>query len=280
MELDKHVKIANAEKRTEFLEKLAKEANGGDISLKFSALKIAKKSGDDKENYSKETSTEDKSKSSLEKEQLSSSFVVVPLLDSETVLEGVERLTNVTKLPPAFCKLNEYERLSDSNLIRPFFDLVSDKSRFPEPVFPARIKKARVLTTEGSVKKAIELVIESDTFSYQPGDSIAIYPQNEKSIVSQILKRLNLDGSMQFRLVPVEATDSTDNLPMHIPNNCSYAEALTYFLDIAGIVKKALFRVLAEYASSERDKNLLMFLCSKQGTFCNLVYIHIFIKIF
>jgi sulfite reductase alpha subunit-like flavoprotein len=37
-------------------------------------------------------------------------------------------------------------------------------------------------------------------------------------------------------------------------------------IDLTGVPKKVLFRVMAEYMSSEEEKQSALYLCSKQGT--------------
>jgi len=55
-------------------------------------------------------------------------------------------------------------------------------------------------------------------------------------------------------------------LPAHIRQPCTVRDLFTYALDLRGMAKKSLLRVMAEHCSATRDKMVLYYLCSRHGT--------------
>lgn len=91
-------------------------------------------------------------------------------------------------------------------------------------------------------------------FSYEAGDHLAIYPQNDTSLVNRIgeLLNVNLDTVITLRNVD---EDSSKKHPFPCP--CSYRTALTHYVDISHTPRTHVLKELAEYATDEEHKKLL-----------------------
>lgn len=74
--------------------------------------------------------------------------------------------------------------------------------------FPARLKVNRRLSTEESEKETrhFELDLSGWGLSFEPGDSIAVYPTNDPEVVGEVIRRLGATGSES---VPVGKTQKT-----------------------------------------------------------------------
>ena len=125
---------------------------------------------------------------------------------------------------------------------------------------------------------------------YRPGDSIGILPENNPSMVDQIIKRLGCDPTAVFlvRAPEDEMTSSinankngdinsagseTINTSLHTEEKllshlnwpCTVRNALLHGCDLTTPPRKSLLRVLAEYCTDTTEKQRLLLLCSRQG---------------
>lgn len=66
-------------------------------------------------------------------------------------------------------------------------------------------------------------------------------------------------------LPPDGSTASSSMLLSHIAWPCSIRQALTYHVDLTGVPRKSLLRLLAEHCSDEAEKRTLMYLSSRSG---------------
>jgi len=93
-----------------------------------------------------------------------------------------------------------------------------------------------------------------------PGDAIGLYPPNPSHEVLLLIDRLKLNKDEI-----VHVNKSLTGIPTHLPeSSCTILELFTYFFDIHSMPKRELLKVLAEFASDEKDKSELLSFCSLQ----------------
>ena len=96
-------------------------------------------------------------------------------------------------------------------------------------------------------------------YSYEAGDHVAIYPQNDGNIVDKIGELLNVDLDAQISLVNIEEDASKKN-PFPCPT--TFRTALTFYLDITSLPTTQLLKELAQYCIDEDEKKLLQLMGS------------------
>ncbi|XP_014788148.1 methionine synthase reductase isoform X1 [Octopus bimaculoides] len=151
---------------------------------------------------------------------------------------------------------------------------VQNGASFPSmasSVQTATVLKCSCLTHPGAVKTTLDLELffeDTETVAYQPGDSISVICPNNEREVNHLIQRLDLEnaGDAFFSLsVSPNTTKKKASCPNYLPPKCTIRYALTHCLDIREPPKKALLRMLVDYASDEQEKRRLQELCSKEG---------------
>ena len=111
--------------------------------------------------------------------------------------------------------------------------------------------------------KTIKVVLSRDTpVDYQPGDHLAVYPQNDPKIVSGIIQRLS--GSAHDptqKLVVKVTTDGGQSWTVHEKLNrpVSLREALVRYLDVGSPPTQHLLQLLSESEGlTEADRGRLL----------------------
>lgn len=109
--------------------------------------------------------------------------------------------------------------------------------------FPAEMLDNLVLNGRGSHKETrhIELSLEGSGLSYQPGDALGVYPQNDPRLVATIIERLGLDPDAAVKAGDVDTT---------------LAKALQHHREITVLTRPVVER-WAEFSGSETLKALL-----------------------
>ncbi|SDH68218.1 sulfite reductase (NADPH) flavoprotein alpha-component [Alteribacillus bidgolensis] len=113
--------------------------------------------------------------------------------------------------------------------------------------FPAEVLENINLNGPGSNKETrhLELTLEDSGLSYEPGDTIAIYPENDPELVDMILEETNWDPEEQ---VTVKAGREEETYPLK--------KALLTQLDITDVTK-AILKKLGRLVESEKIDELL-----------------------
>jgi methionine synthase reductase len=175
-------------------------------------------------------------------------FKPINVLESKDLLKGVPQLTNISKSPLPISKLCEDSEASSTI-----------ESKLKSVYEYARITSVKCLSRSRTIELSLDI-----PFSYEPGDSIAVVCPNNEKMVDYFVKRLEIENPRQmFRLEPLTEKD-TQALPSYpFPN--SYYNILKHYLDLKTIPRKSFFKLLADYARDPNEKNLLLFLTSKQG---------------
>ncbi|EPS38271.1 hypothetical protein H072_7917 [Dactylellina haptotyla CBS 200.50] len=154
----------------------------------------------------------------------------------------------------------------------------------PYEVFPARIHHARCLTQPGAEKRTYHFDLDVTDYpeegpgvDFVVGGAIGVCAPNDHDLVEQL-----------FDILDIPAFKRDEVLTLHTANGrwptiwgeekerqltTTRRELLTWTVDVQSYApKKSLLRVLAEYATDEYEKKILMYLCSRQGqaAFCEL----------
>lgn len=133
----------------------------------------------------------------------------------------------------------------------------------------ATVISAGILTSEDALKKSLKLRLELENeMSYQPGDSVSVYCQNDAKEVEMLLKRLNVLDTADC-VCEIELMKDTKKakavIPLHLPNVSTLRNLFTHYIDIRAPPKKSVIRQLVEETTNPQEKRRLQELCSKQG---------------
>ncbi|KAI8365331.1 uncharacterized protein BYT42DRAFT_550196 [Radiomyces spectabilis] len=167
------------------------------------------------------------------------------------------KLTAIPRLPAAVVQLIPTGEAET----RP--DHVPDFVATPSPLFDAPVTQVKCLSSQQAEKRTLHVELEvEDKIDFQPGDAIGILAPNNEELVQALLAKLSSPDQLN-RLYKIEG----DNLPSHLhkASSVTLGELLRYGVDLTSTPRKALLRVLAEYATDDHDKTALMYICSKQG---------------
>jgi sulfite reductase alpha subunit-like flavoprotein len=197
-------------------------------------------------------------------------------LDTAALDEGLSKLTNLAKSPPALCKLIDTTSVQTNATHEPPIFFAP-----PSPLLYARLRGARTLTAPTAVKRTLHLALAimanadehsvplNDELDLLPGDTFGILCQNDSRLVQAILEQLNaIDNADQP--IKVKSLVEADALPSHLSlasqlTSTTRRELLTHALDLTSVLRKTTLRLLADVATDLDDKKKLLYLSSKQG---------------
>ncbi|KAL2268519.1 hypothetical protein VTJ83DRAFT_3365 [Remersonia thermophila] len=152
----------------------------------------------------------------------------------------------------------------------------------PHHVFPARIHSARELTRPGAEKRTFHFDLDVTTYpegegvDFKVGGAIGVTAPNEASIVDEILDLLLVPRFLRDKAVLLRTTKGRwptvwgDDMAREIVT--TRRDLLTWCSDVQSYPPtKQLLRLLAEHASDDNERKILLFLCSAegQGVFCD-----------
>ncbi|KAL1841932.1 hypothetical protein VTJ49DRAFT_6323 [Mycothermus thermophilus] len=152
----------------------------------------------------------------------------------------------------------------------------------PHHVFPARIHSARELTRPGAEKRTFHFDLdvtnypEGEGVDFKVGGAIGVTAPNEASIVDEILDLLLVPRFLRDRPVLLRTTKGRwptvwgDDMARELVT--TRRDILTWCSDVQSYPPtKQLLRLLAEHASDDNERKILLFLCSAdgQGVFCD-----------
>ncbi|KJZ75694.1 hypothetical protein HIM_04851 [Hirsutella minnesotensis 3608] len=159
--------------------------------------------------------------------------------------------------------------------------------RFVQPhppfhVYPARIHAARELTRDGAEKRTYHFDLDITDYpdeetDFKVGGAIGVTAPNCQSVVDDVLDALMVPRFQRDKPVLMKTTKGRwptvwgDDKPRELVT--TRRDLLTWCSDLQSFPPtKPLLRVLAEHASADNEKKILMFLCSAQGqgAFCDL----------
>ncbi|KAF6779982.1 hypothetical protein AHF37_00492 [Paragonimus kellicotti] len=126
----------------------------------------------------------------------------------------------------------------------------SPKNPFLAPILVNR----ELLLSEGRSFRHIELDITGGNMRYQPGDHVAVLPNNPKNLVQRFADLFEIDLDDTVNLWAVSEFTSRSS-PFPCP--CSYRTALTHYVDLAGPPRLNVLLKLSYYASNGKEARLL-----------------------
>lgn len=166
-------------------------------------------------------------------------------------------------------------------------DTTIQPPRFVQPhppyhVYPAKISTARELTKDGAEKRTYHFDLditdypEEDGNDFKVGGAIGVMAPNCELVVEDVLDTLMVPRFIRDK--PIMLTTTKGRWPTVWGDDkarelvTTRRDLLTWCTDLQSYPPtKPLLRVLAEHATAENEKKILMFLCSSegQGSFCD-----------
>ncbi|KAK6519649.1 hypothetical protein TWF281_003473 [Arthrobotrys megalospora] len=154
----------------------------------------------------------------------------------------------------------------------------------PYEVFPSKIHHARCLTSPGAEKRTYHFDLDVTDYpeegpgvDFVVGGAIGVCAPNDEKLVDDLFDILEIPAQQRDEVINVHT--QSGRWPTIWGEDESRLltttrrELLTWTVDVQSYPpKKNLLRVLAEYATDEYEKKILMYLCSRQGqaAFCEL----------
>lgn len=177
--------------------------------------------------------------------------------------------------------------LSDALAAMHVFDTQIQPPRFVQPhpphhVHPVRIHNCRSLTREGAEKRTYHFDLDITDYpdeegtDFKVGGAIGVMAPNCDSRVEEILDALMVPRFLRDKPVLMKTTKGRwptvwgEEQARELVT--TRRDIFTWCIDIQSYPPtKPLLRVLAEHASAENEKKILMYLCSSegQGVFCD-----------
>ncbi|KAK0720387.1 hypothetical protein B0H67DRAFT_643646 [Lasiosphaeris hirsuta] len=152
----------------------------------------------------------------------------------------------------------------------------------PHHVFPARIHNTRELTGVGAEKRTFHFDLdvtnypEGEGVDFKVGGAIGVSAPNEDDMVDEVLDLLLVPRFLRDKPVLLQTTKGRwptvwgeDQARELVTTR---RDLFTWCSDIQSYPPtKQLLRVLAEYATDEKERRILLFLCAAegQGVFCD-----------
>lgn len=170
----------------------------------------------------------------------------------------------------------------------PAVDTRIQPPRFVQPhppyhVYPARIHATRELTKPGAEKRTYHFDLDitdypdEESTDFKVGGAIGVMAPNCEGVVDDVLDALMVPRFQRDK--PVVLTTTGGRWPTVWGDErarelvTTRRDLLTWCTDVQSYPPtKPLLRVLAEHASADNERKILMFLCSAegQGAFCDL----------
>lgn len=141
----------------------------------------------------------------------------------------------------------------------------------PTTVHITEAKQLVAADAATETKRVVELTLDISTFTdlqLDPGDTVAILPNNDSKLVAQLLQRLELtqqaDITCHVRLA-LNCVKKSAKVPVHIPPATTPRGIFTYCLALHGVPQKQFLSALANCTSDTKERSFLASLSSKQG---------------
>lgn len=153
----------------------------------------------------------------------------------------------------------------------------------PYHVYPAKIHTTRELTKEGAEKRTYHFDLDitnypdEETNDFKVGGAIGVLAPNDDDVVDDVFDRLMVPRFVRDKQTLMATTTGRwptvwgDEKAREIVT--TRRDVLKWCTDLQSYPPtKTVFRVLAEHATDETEKKVLLYLCSAQGqgTFCDI----------
>jgi sulfite reductase (NADPH) flavoprotein alpha-component len=123
-----------------------------------------------------------------------------------------------------------------------------------------RVKRSTVPECYERPIDHFEFDLTGSGLSYSQGDSLGVWPSNEKSQVDQCLASLKMTGDEVISIKPI---DSNRSVPL--PEILTVRKLLTEILDIGGWPKRRFYEFLSMCATDPAEKEVLERMCTREG---------------
>ncbi|XP_075975660.1 methionine synthase reductase-like [Anticarsia gemmatalis] len=144
-------------------------------------------------------------------------------------------------------------------------------------VFYASISKSRRLTSlEGDCKAVYEVTfdVKGSNLNFKAGDTIGVIPHNDESDVNFIISHLDLTLKADHcYTLSVDASVKGSKIPAHVPVKSTLRYILTNCLDLRSVLKKLFLLALSKHTKEEKERKILEYLCSKEGSLAYTAHI-------
>ncbi|CAD7699015.1 unnamed protein product [Ostreobium quekettii] len=127
----------------------------------------------------------------------------------------------------------------------------------------ALVDEVRELHSNLSERSCVHVVLNTNELNYEPGDHVAVVPENSEEIVQEAAKVLGVDLDTVFTLKQQEG--NPHKLPSPFPGPVTLRTALKTFADLTASPRKSAFPALAAFATNQEEAQRLKFLCSADG---------------
>ncbi|OWB73418.1 nucleotide binding protein [[Candida] boidinii] len=98
--------------------------------------------------------------------------------------------------------------------------------------------------------RTLTLKDKENSMHYKPGDTISLYPFNEKDDVELLIKILNWENICDY---PIEIISGLNSIEGGLVNNLTIRTLLTHHLDIMSIPRRSFFELIWHFASNELE---------------------------
>lgn len=203
------------------------------------------------------------------------------------------KLTGTTALPS---KTIKFEGLTSNVNYQSTVETHPPEFVTPHPpyqVYSAKIHDSRSLTAEGAEKRTYHFDLdvtdypeEAEGVDFRVGGAIGICAPNDAELVNSLFDILNIPRSLRDRPITVRTEGGRWPTIWGVETKRTLTstrrELLTWTVDVQSYAPtKPLLRIIAEYATNEDEKKILLYLCSRQGqaAFCEYV-LHIILILF
>uniref|UniRef100_A0A5K3FC45 Methionine synthase reductase n=1 Tax=Mesocestoides corti TaxID=53468 RepID=A0A5K3FC45_MESCO len=107
---------------------------------------------------------------------------------------------------------------------------------------------------------------DEDQLSYQPGDSVSIFVQNDEADVSWLLKRMNGDFTPdQMIMLKQGSCRRAPSIALPLETPVTPRLLLRHYIEIHSTASRKTTRILAGFCANEEEKALLLRLSGREG---------------
>jgi len=126
------------------------------------------------------------------------------------------------------------------------------------------VNKELQVSSERSTRH-VEFDIENTGITYEAGDHVGIYAENDPEIVQEFAKRLNIDLNEEFAIQSADMPEGTDLQWLGFPMPCTFQTTFSRYLSLTSFPNKTLLSALARYAINKEEKHFLDEISSREG---------------
>jgi len=172
---------------------------------------------------------------------------------------GDERRFKIQFYPPESPQAKTAAEISKHHLCKK--QSVSDSNSYDiKNPYLAKVIVNRELHTHLSDRSCRHIEIDiGRAISYEAGDHLGVYPENDIETVEGTAKRLGVDLNAVFSLFNAEKQISR---PLLGP--CTVRQALMQWCDLTNPPRKSVLKVLATYAQDHKEKEFLLALSNEE----------------